>query len=104
MCSAPGCSNRPTGFKPFCSDHLEQLPYVRGLLASIESGLQEDEILAMLDASGALTIPRLALRLDVPERTLRRSLAGLKARGRVEVRVLGPRKQTFVILPGREAI
>ncbi len=33
-CSHSGCAKRPSEQKPYCSDHLDELPYVKELLTS----------------------------------------------------------------------
>ncbi|MGE0707195.1 MAG: hypothetical protein AB7N76_16720 [Planctomycetota bacterium] len=36
-CTVPGCGQTTTGGKPFCSEHLDQMPYIQGLIDRLAS-------------------------------------------------------------------
>lgn len=96
QCSHPGCSETTTSSKPFCIQHIEELPYVKKLLEEIArresllgdsdpSGPDAADVLRQLDVHGAMTLPRLAREIElVPER-LMKILRALEAAGRVSV-------------------
>jgi hypothetical protein len=95
-CSYAGCAQTTTGNKPFCLEHLEELPYVRRLIEEITrreargsdadpDGPDASDVLKQLDVHGAMTLPRLSREIElVPERLLK-LIRALQSVGRVRL-------------------
>ena len=112
VCSFRGCASgkRPTERKPFCIDHLAELPYVKELrahLAGMEGealvaqrqgsravdtkGARAQEILELL-SRGAMSPKRLRIVIgdpSLPERAVDYYLRALRLAGLVDVMTLG---------------
>jgi DNA-binding transcriptional ArsR family regulator len=97
------CSSATTGRKPFCIDHLEELPYVAALreeLAAREAkrlnldGSRAQELIEMIALRGAVTPKRLALVVDLGEAELMRHIRALERAGFVTTITLGSRRGT----------
>ena len=103
-CDHPGCVERTRDGKPFCLDHVEDHPYVRGLLAQIaEREAQDDlvsrkgpraveldgvtvqEILQHLELHGARTKERLVREVNLPAAVLHGYVRALVKRGLVKL-------------------
>ncbi|MEZ0229579.1 MAG: hypothetical protein ACAI25_13195 [Planctomycetota bacterium] len=94
-CLHTGCSQTTTGNKPYCLDHLDELPYVRNLIEEIArrearsdndpDGPDAADVLRQLGVHGAMTLPRLSREIElVPERLLK-LIRALQAAGRVRL-------------------
>jgi hypothetical protein len=95
-CQAKGCLQTTTANKPYCLDHLDELPYVRQLMAEIArreasggdldpKGPEADELLLQLSVHGAMTLPRLGREIEIPPERLLRLVRVLEKAGRVRV-------------------
>ena len=101
-CGAPGCSRATRENKPYCSDHVDQHPYVQGLLGKLEGreaeearvrrqgpravdteSLTSNEILQHLSFHGNRTVERLARELNLEIKTLHGYVRALKQEGLV---------------------
>lgn len=104
-CSAANCARATREGKPFCSEHVERLPYVQGLLDQLAAredeedrvrkrgtravdpnGLTAREILLSLWVNGDRTVARLARELNMDFETLKVYVAALKRKGLVTVK------------------
>lgn len=52
-CAVPGCKNTTRESKPFCPDHVEEHPYVAGIVAELDA--REEEI-ALVEKDGAIGV------------------------------------------------
>jgi len=104
-CNFVGCMAPTTGNKPYCLDHLEEIPYVRRLLDELArrerdslraraenkvdiEGPSASEILHQLEVHGPLTAGRLAREVELPPTELARFLPALEKRGWIAVEVV----------------
>jgi len=114
VCRVQGCGHVTTERKPYCIDHLDQLPYVRELqahLASREaeesaaasrkgwravdpSGSRAREIIDQLAVKGAQTPKRLAITVELRPISLENYLGALERAGLVKTLTLGSRRGT----------
>lgn len=120
-CEAPGCDQATREGKAYCSEHVEQHPYVQGLLAQLAERDRQDEevarrgakaaslgaitaqeILAHLAFHGPRTEERLCRELNVDDRTLGGYVSALK---KARLVVLGTTKRgsTLVKLAKKRA-
>jgi len=94
VCSHPGCRESTTANKPYCLEHIDELPYVKQLLQEIArreatggetdpTGPDAADVLRQLDVHGAMTLPRLAREIELPPERLMKLLRALQTAGRV---------------------
>jgi hypothetical protein len=119
-CQFVGCHTPTTGNKAYCLDHLEEIPYVKRLLAELArreqdasrararnevdvEGPSASEILHQLEVHGPLTAGRLAREVELPPNELARFLPALERRGWIAVDVVrderGKRHRTVRRIP-----
>jgi hypothetical protein len=119
-CHFVGCSAPTTGNKPYCLDHIEEIPYVKRLLAEVArrerdtlrasarneidvDGPSASEILHQLEVHGPLTAGRLAREVELQPNELARFLPALERRGWIAVDVVrderGKRHRTVRRVP-----
>ncbi len=104
-CQSTGCSASTTGNKPYCLDHIEEIPYVKRLLTELArreqdalrvrarrdvdvEGPSASEILHQLEVHGPLTAGRLAREVELPPTELALFLPALERRGWIAVDVV----------------
>lgn len=104
-CQRSGCGVATRAGKPFCSAHVEDHPYVRGLLSLIAEmrseaalvrvrgaravdtrALSSQEILRFLRVHGERSVPRLARDLNIPLEILEFYVKALGSRNLVALR------------------
>ena len=102
-CEAEGCGVATREGKPYCSEHVEQHPYVQRVLAQLEkreteearvhevgaravdpSGITAQEILQFIRLHGPRTVPRLARELNLEVKTVTGYVRALERRKVVE--------------------
>lgn len=103
-CAAPGCAVATREGRDYCSDHVEQQPYVQALLAKLEerelqddrvkstgpkavdlSGITSREILQHLAFHGPRTEERLCRELDLDLKTLSAYVSAMRDKGLVRL-------------------
>lgn len=104
-CDEEGCSRATREGKPYCSEHVDRLPYVqtlmdriadkeaeedrvakRGIRAVEISGLTAREILLALWVNGERTVARLSRELNLEFETVKVYVRALQRRGLVDVK------------------
>jgi hypothetical protein len=100
-CTAPGCHQLTTGRKPYCLDHLDNLPYVHWLKTELErrrSGAATGsmdavaDIVEHLEVHGAVTLGALAREVQMPMKRLDSCVAKLQKAGLVEKDTLAKKR------------
>lgn len=100
FCQVHGCDERTREGKPYCTKHIGQIPYIRGILDRLQSqeieqkrvkiegyraidlgGLTIQEILHHLEQHGQITIERLSRHLQLESVLLRHYLTRLQLDG-----------------------
>jgi len=114
VCRAQGCGHVTTERKPYCIDHLDQLPYVRELQAQLSNrdaeeqaatsrigwravdptGSRAREIIDQLAVKGAQTPRRLAITVELRPTSLENYLGALERAGLITTLTLGSRRGT----------
>jgi hypothetical protein len=119
-CEEKGCRRSTRNGKPFCSDHVEKLPYATNLVDQLKAqeveieevrvrgsrvvdveGLTSQEILSWLRAHGARTVPRLAREIQVDVNILGFYVTALAESGLVQL-VKTERRGPIVRIPPPE--
>lgn len=111
-CGATGCHEDTTEGKPYCSNHIDHLDYVKGIqkkLQEFDADLADasrsrpvirlsspwvKEILLQLAIRGAQTLPRLCLMVDLPEVPMENFAKALDKAGLVKYVLAGSRRGT----------
>jgi len=109
MCGVRGCKEVPTGRKPYCIDHLDQLPYVQWLLGELHRRDEEADqaakrrpidpdgplardIRGQLALHGTMTFGRLSRELLVSVAEIETYVRALERAGIVETSKLRDRQ------------
>jgi hypothetical protein len=101
-CGVVGCPGTTTGNKPYCLDHLDELPYVRRLKGEIArrdgeasgavpadpEGPTAAEILRLLAMLGPMSPGRLSREVELAPKLVEKLVQGLEARGAVAVAIV----------------
>jgi biotin operon repressor len=99
-CSVAGCELKTREGKPFCSDHVEEHPYVQGVLDQVEAMQQEErnarkrgrrgvdleghiarELVRELSVHGSRSVERMARDLGLDQVVVRTYAQALEAKG-----------------------
>lgn len=101
-CEKQGCNQTTREGKPFCSDHVDEHPYVRDLLADLAAREEDEErilskrtkgvdingptvttVLAYLEQNGTRTIERMVRDTQIDERAMEHIVTVLKKHKRI---------------------
>lgn len=116
-CERPDCTKATREGKPYCSDHVEEHPYVRQLLQALADreaeeervrkrgarevdldGVTAQEILSYVTVHGGKTVQRLSRELNIDQKTIRGYARALE-RGKL-VHLTQTRRGATVVNPG----
>ena len=120
-CEVPDCGKATREGKPYCSDHVEEHPYVRDLLQALSDredeeervrkrgarevdldGVTAQEILGYVAIHGGRTIQRLSRELNLDQKTIRGYARALE-RGN-KAHLTQTRRGSTVVNPGPKPI
>ncbi|MCA8923533.1 MAG: hypothetical protein KDD82_17080 [Planctomycetes bacterium] len=104
MCRSHGCDQTTREGKPFCPDHVEEHPYVREILSTLQrreeeeesvrcrgsravdpGGLTARELVLHLSLHGARTVERLSRELQLDPKVLEGYVSALVTQGLVSL-------------------
>lgn len=102
LCEVPGCTETTRERKPYCTQHVAEHSYVRGLLETIESieneikatrklgsravdvsGPTANDLLGFVRENGPRSVPRLGRDLNLPVAVVKSYVTALARAGRI---------------------